>query len=476
MHCPDSRSVLVLLALTACGDDSRGADPRFGPVAEAAAADLATADATAASIAVWLDGEVIWVGGFGDRDPDVLGVPPDEDTQFAIGSDTKKITAISLLRQVAAGRTSLDATVGELLPGLEMQLAPEFTAATVRELLSHQGGLVDGAEFTTTTTDAALADFTYGELAATFPSHAPPGTFFNYSNPNFAIAGLIDQELDGRPWADIVEADVFAPLGMTRTVARRSDVDDNHAEGFGHSPGADDPVHRIALADNWESAFVRPAGLVWSTPNDQIRLARFLVDGDPSVLDPALLQEVTVPQVAMYPDLPMAYGFGLISAPGMTLPDGWRDVPVWWHGGNTRSYTSTFYVLPEQRFAISILSNGADDDFTNTVVAAFSTLVDLPAPSTQPEVPFVPEELATVTGTYVDTIDGTEVTVTHVGDGLEISVPALDEEGIPYEHAMQPLSTHVWLAAIADQTFDFSFIETPDGMYMRNREAVLLRR
>ncbi len=41
---------------------------------------------------------------------------------------------------------------------------------------------------------------------------------------------------------------------------------------------------------------------------------------------------------------------------------------------------------------------------------------------------------------------------------------------------MQHLSTHVWIAALADQTFDFSFIETPDGMYMRNREAVLLRR
>lgn len=470
------RSLVVVLALTACGDDNHPPDPRFDPLLEAAAADLATADATAASIAVWLDGEIIWVGGLGDRDPAVIGEPPDEDTQFAIGSDTKKLTAISLLRQVAAGRTSLEATVGELLPELDMQVAPEFTAATVRQLLSHQGGLIDGAEFTTATTDAALADFTYGELAATFPAHAPPGTFFNYSNPNFAIAGLIDQELDGRPWADIVEADVLAPLEMTRTVARRSEVDANHAEGFGHAPGADDPVHRIALADNWESAFVRPAGLVWSTPNDQLRLARFLVDGNPTVLDPALLQEITTPQVPMYPDLPIGYGFGLITAQGMTLSDGWHDVPVWWHGGNTRSYTSTFYVLPQQRFAISILSNGDEDDFTATVATAFSTLVDLPPPSTQPEVPFEPSELATLAGTYVDTIDGTEVTVTVVGDGLEISVPALDGQGIPYEHAMQPLSTHVWLAAIADQPFDFSFIDTPGGMYMRNREAVLLRR
>lgn len=470
----------ALAALAACGDDDHPAppDPRFAPLSQAIAADLAGSSATAASVAVWLDGEIVWVGGFGTVDPAVPDLLPGEETQFNIGSDTKKITAISLLRAIGAGQATLESRVGAVLPNLHMQLAPTFATATIRQLLSHQGGIADAAELTTSTTDAALASYAYGELAATYPSLVPPGTFWNYANPNFSIAGLVDQELSGRPWADIVEQDLFEPLGMDRTVARRSEVDADHCEGNGYGPDEDGsgPVHRIPLEATWESAFVRPAGLVWSTPSDQMKLARFLVDGDASILDPALLSEVTRAQVPMYPDLPGSYGFGLMVAHGLNTGTSWYDVPLWWHGGNTRSHTSTFYVLPEQRFAISILSNGVDVDFTNSVITAFTTLAELPPAQTPPGLPFVPSQLDALLGTYTDTIEGSAVEITRAGDALQIRIPDLDAQNVPYDHTMTAVSTHIWTANIAGAVLDFAFITGPDGVaYMRNREIVLAR-
>jgi len=467
------RFALALVLLAACGS-SGPTHPSFAPIEAAVTADLAKSNATAASVAVWLDGEIVWVGGFGHADPNGTA-PPDEDTQFMIGSDTKKITAIALLREVAAGKTTLDTTVGAMLPELHMAMAPGFANTTLRQLMSHQSGIMDGAEETSATTDAALANFAYGEFATSYHAMNPPGLFYNYSNPNFSIAGLITQQLDGRPWADIVEQDVFAPLGMTRTVARKSEVDADRALGRGYTI-EDQTIHAVSFEDTWESGFTRPAGLVWSTPDDQMRLARFLVDGDPAVLAPALRSEITRAQTPIYPELPPGYGFGLIVSRGLQLDSAYYDVPVWFHGGNTHTHTSTFYVLPEQHFAVSILSNGVDDDFTGTVVAAIKSLAALPAPSTAPVRPFDPSQLEGLVGTYTDPFEVGDVVVTHVGDGLTISAPALDAAGVAYDHALTPITTRAWLATVDGEATELTFIDGPGGeTYLRNRQFVAVR-
>jgi hypothetical protein len=177
----------------------------------------------------------------------------------------------------------------------------------------------------------------------------------------------------------------------------------------------------------------------------------------------------------MYPDYPLSYGFGLIVARGITLGSHFYDVPIWQHGGNTFDFTSTFVVLPEQRFAISILSNGQNDVFPTSVATAIQTLVDLPAPATAPSLPFDPSALDSFTGTYVDTVDGTTAIIARDGDSLTVSVPDFDTQGIPYDHAMQHATTRVWSVKIAGDVFDFSFIDTPAGTYLRGRDAVLLK-
>ena len=85
----------------------------------------------------------------------------------------------------------------------------------------------------------------------------------------------------------------------------------------------------------------------------------------------ALREQITTPQAPFYPDIPGAsYAYGLMITQGITLADGYHDVTVWQHGGNTFTHTSTFTILPEQRFAISILSNGYGDDFSKTDITA----------------------------------------------------------------------------------------------------------
>jgi CubicO group peptidase (beta-lactamase class C family) len=453
-------------------------DPRFDPLMEAVAADVQASLATGASVAIWLDDQIIWVGGVGSSDGDGTGVIT-EDTLFMIGSDTKKITAISLLRQVEAGRATVDTRIEEVLTGFVMERAPDFPRATVHQLLSHQGGIVDGTDDTRSTTDDQLASFAWGEFARSYYQLAPPGTFWNYSNPNFSIAGLLDETLAAEPWADAVTRGVFIPLQMDRTFARKAEIldDPDVATGFGLDAQTDTTNGPVSLEDTWEGAFVRPAGLVWSTPSDQMKLARFLVDGDPAVLSDTLRQAISADQVDIYPDLPGSYGYGLFSGRGIQLgPDSWYDVAVWNHGGNTITHTSTFYILPEQRFAISILSNGLGDDFTQSLVAAVSTLVDLPEPTIQPEMPFDATVIDSLLGSYMDDNNAGELIFTRDGDTLRLDAPRLDFLNIPYEPTLTPLSSYVWIANIQEQELDVTFNPGPDGrMWLHNRAFAAVR-
>jgi CubicO group peptidase (beta-lactamase class C family) len=240
------RPVLVLL-LTACQEPAEPADPTDpegtdpvpttpttpvvtdevrAAIADAAEAHLDAGEGSALSIAIWRDGAVIYAEGFGERDPGA-GRAVGPDTLFQIGSDTKKITAIAVLQAVSRGELSLAAS-------------PTWASeATIRDLISHRGGLYDYTPWDDDPADGALSARAHEVLATEGFAMSPPGAFYNYANPNFSIAALCLEAATGRAWADIVAEDVFAPLGMSRSFARKADIPgDDYATGVGVALGA----------------------------------------------------------------------------------------------------------------------------------------------------------------------------------------------------------------------------------------------
>ena len=446
--------------------------PELAPLRAAIAQDLERSAASAASVAIWLDDEIIWVGGFGAIDPRQPGQAPDEQTQFMIGSDTKKIAALAYLQLVAQGKASLQTTLGQVLPELHLQGADAIGQASAHQLMIHQGGLNDDlGDLTTDTEDSALRDFVMTTLAERAYALSPPGAFFNYSNPNYSLLGLMTETIAARSWPELVQDQIFSPLQMTRTVARRAEVDaTNYA--LGNPRQANAPLE---LAQLWEDAYLRPAGLVWSTPVDQIKLARFFVDGDERILPDELRRQMTSPHAEIFPELGEFYGYGLMIQDWLLHDEAfYSPVPVWSHGGNLLAHTSTFYILPEQRFAICILSNGGFDDFSQSVQVAIKTLVKLPPPQAPPEPPFDPEALDALTGEYVDPsqVLGRAV-VSRQDQTLLISLPDVEAASIPYDEELFALSTRAWFLTIADTDLVISFVRGADGRdYLVHRAFV----
>jgi CubicO group peptidase (beta-lactamase class C family) len=122
--------------------DSDSADPvwdaAYDDVLAQLETDLAQSTAGAASVAVWADGGVAFLGSTGKAHP-IDGGAVGPQTRFGIGSSSKMITSALVLRDVEAGRFSLESTLGELKPDLELAASPgTLQDVSVHQLLPHQ--------------------------------------------------------------------------------------------------------------------------------------------------------------------------------------------------------------------------------------------------------------------------------------------------------------------------------------------------
>ncbi len=458
-------------------------------IAAAVDTDLGASLASGCQIAVWKDGAIVYTAEFGKADPTDLVKLVTADMLFQIGSDTKKLTALALLQQEQAGTLARTDTVADAIPGLTLAASPEWAeAATLHDLISHQGGLYDDTPWDDNPADTYLHDRAFGTFAENEWQMAPPGAMWNYSNANFSVAGLAVETAAGKPYADVLEQDIFAPLGMTRTFARKAEVvaDGNYAIGKGYTGSSADPYDpffgasnyvegRAAMEDVADNAFTRPAGLVWSTASDMASYGGFLIDGNPDVIDAERLAALSTPQVRMYPALDaQQYGYGLMIYDGVTLFDGYHDMRVWSHGGNTLSFTSTTWMLPDQHVSISILSNGYGDDFTPTAVELMMRLGDLPPVTDAPPLPSAETAHAALVGTYVDPYIG-EMIITDNDGELRIFIPGLVDAGLSANGAKLTLAlTDVYTFRFGGSTYDVTFVADDAGTYtwIRNRTVV----
>ncbi len=223
-------------------------------------AQVADAGYPGASVAVIRSGRVsqLHVIGAADR----TGRPVTVETPFVIGSLSKSLTALAVLRLADSGKLDLDAPIARYLPDFRAASA-DPTPITVREALQHTSGLPGSA------IDLSTPPSTVAGLAASLDSvHllSPPGSAYAYANANYVVLGAVIEAVSHRPYPDAMRTLVFEPLGMAHTtadpaMARQLGLGDAHRFWFG-LPGARTPLFRSDLA---------PAGFIASTASDLAR-------------------------------------------------------------------------------------------------------------------------------------------------------------------------------------------------------------
>jgi len=168
------------------------------------------------TVAVAMNGRIIWAEGFGwaDKERRIRASP---HSMYGVGSISKSYTATAMMTLVEKGLVQLDRPANDYLGrGKIRGFAGDADKATVRLVLSHRAGLPrHHQEF--------YADEGYGRptMDETIMRYGilvnPPGERYVYANLDYGIADHIIERVSKRPYEDFMVSDVFIPLGLTRT-------------------------------------------------------------------------------------------------------------------------------------------------------------------------------------------------------------------------------------------------------------------
>lgn len=312
-----------------------------------------------AAILIMRGDQVLLSRGYGLADLE-WRQPIGPDTSFRIGSISKPITAVAVLRHVDAGAVDLDAPISTYLPDLPGVLGQP----TVRQLLSHTSGLSD--HFWLPHVPAVMRNPTTPDELVSWMAETElqfePGQQWSYSNFNYVLLGRLLERLDpdGRAYGAIIEQDVFAPLGMVNShYDRQRRIIPRRARGHDHD--GEQVTHTITA----ETSLAYAAGALMSTSDDLVRFTRALRDH--RLINPRTREQAWTPT-------PLADGRTTSYGLGFNVSEFLGETAIW-HSGSINGFQASWIHLPGSDLTAAVLSNGYYRP--NTTMSARRILADL---------------------------------------------------------------------------------------------------
>ncbi|MEM0982199.1 MAG: serine hydrolase domain-containing protein, partial [Cyanobacteria bacterium P01_H01_bin.58] len=215
--------------------------------------------------------EILFVNSYGMANLEHQ-VPNARSTKFRIGSITKQFTAAAILQLQDRGFLDVQAPVATYLPDY-----PNGDRVTIHHLLTHTAGIPSLTSFPDylewmkqpTTLEALMARF------QDLPLEFEPGEEFRYSNSGYTLLTQIIEQVSGKSYADYLQTQLFAPLGLENTGYERPlAVIDGLANGYQFTGEGYQQAEYINMA------VPAGAGGLYSTLDDLIRWQQFLIDAD----------------------------------------------------------------------------------------------------------------------------------------------------------------------------------------------------
>lgn len=352
---------LLLLSLSLFQPAAAFADAGHQAFLDQTLADVRAKDQLpAAAVMIQIDGKTVASSAQGLRAIGFSEAVTLRD-RWHLGSDTKAITATMIGRLVDKGLLRFDDRLQDLLPDLSETMDPAYRTVTLRQLLSHTGGLppltddADLPEFKRIIAKSKSVQAQRRAIASVYlakPLASPVGEF-SYSNIGYIVAGAIAERRTGKSWEDLVRQEIFKPLGIQESGfglpghAKKVDAPWGHRESDGKL---------VALSPNdpegQDPPALGPAGTIHMTLADWMRFAQDQLDGVHGrgrLVSAKTYRILHTPVSENY-----ALGWGVkLDGQGMPL--------LLTHSGSNGHWLADIRIMPKHDMIILFVSNAGND-------------------------------------------------------------------------------------------------------------------
>lgn len=300
------------------------------------------------SIAVVRDFQVQWTKTYGLADV-VTNTPVTPETRFQAASISKPVTAFAVLRAVDAGKLSLDENVNKYLKNWKV---PENeytrTGVTLRALLSHTSGTGDGFGFPgynplakLPTLEQILDGKPPSNVGPVFWERAPFAAQ-KYSGGGIEIVQMVLQDVYDKPFAEIMQAQVLGPVGMTNSTYEQPlpVVADQSAARAHDKDGK-------SMDAKWHVYPEQAAAGLWTTPSDLAKLGievQKALRGESKLLSRGTALEMVAPTGTGS----FAIGFGIEKR-----GEGWYFI----HSGSNWGFLSDLVMHRLKGYGVVVMTN-----------------------------------------------------------------------------------------------------------------------
>lgn len=321
-------SLLLLSLLISCQSPEKKAEeePR---ISESSQLDSIIGKHNFSGVVLFTKGDkILYNKAFGYSNIE-LTIPMHVNDQFVIGSISKQITAVMVLRAYEQGRLKLDATLDTYLDDLTQSWAKKVT---IHQLLTHTHGIVE--------MDQAL--------------EFEPGSQFSYSQIGFELLGNILEEIYDTNF-ERISTDFFKEIGLNNTFHPDNKSYQHLVIGY-----EENEFGKLISTENVDKPYIAAGGFI-STAADLNAWNQLLHGGK-------LLKEETFELMKkrhatrvhpMFGEI--EYGYGLLFKKGEIN----QQIGA---TGYAAGYASACYFYPEKGINLIILENTAYDldDFNKT--------------------------------------------------------------------------------------------------------------
>ena len=357
------------------------------------------------SVAVAKDGAIIYTRAIGFADIE-NSQKADENTKYRIGSISKTFTAVLVLKAVEEKKISLDQSIDRYFPSIE-----NASEITVQQLLQHRSGIhnfTDNPDYLTwntrSKTEQELVDIIAGG-----GSDFQPGSKAAYSNSNFVLLTYMLEKVYGKPYADLLQEYIIAPLGLTNTrFGGKIEPGNNEAKSYRF-------VNGWKPENETDMSIPLGAGAIVSTPGDLALFSTALFNGQ-------LLAPESLDRMKTIVD---GFGMGLIQIP-------FYDRTGYGHTGGIDGFRSVFSYFTDGNISYALTCNGTAMDNNAISIAVLSAVFgkpfDIPVFSSYRT---TPDQLETYVGVYAS--EAVPLKLTVMTDGGTLMAQATGQSAFPLE-------------------------------------------